>query len=227
MEQQYQQPSDLELFTYQAVVGGLAKQASDITYNVLQSQGMLPANTNSAPSDSPQEVVFHEQRLLRYSALFSQTQYNSPQGKTELGLVQSGIQEKFGGLEGLLSLPEKKNKKNLGEIQVEAIKNAYSVGVNGSRLTPEESARNYVTNGDLVGESLSSIESMLESQLDDEHRKLVMKDFSIIARGDMYARALRAEQVFGVSMIGENNQLLLDQYAASSTGYNSGDRDAA
>ncbi|MFT4244650.1 MAG: hypothetical protein ACMXYB_04335 [Candidatus Woesearchaeota archaeon] len=225
MEQQ--QITPIQQFTYQVVVGNLAKDGSQIAYNSLLEKGLMPANLNTNP-DSKLENSDIESVVLNYSALFSGFQYESQLGRRELDLVSSNIEHKFGGLESLLSLPQEELASNLGQIQIDAIKNAYSVGIDGStQLSPEKSALMYVTNGGIgFEESLKSIESILKPELSDEQRRSIMGNFSIVAASDMYARALRAEQVFGVKMIGEDGQLRIPNYE-SETPTSIGYKDAA
>ncbi|MCH8519964.1 MAG: hypothetical protein LAT82_04390 [Nanoarchaeota archaeon] len=213
MEQQEITP--LQQFTYQVVVGSLARDSSQIAYNSLKEQSLLPANENSQPNTMSSE----ESQILNYSVFFSDMQYSSELGRRELGMVQSNIEQKFGGLEALISLPENELSSTLAQIQRDAIKSAYSKGLDGTtQLTPQESALMYVTNGgDGVQKSLHSIESMLNPELSGEDKNSIMSNFGVIALSDMYARALRAEQIFGVNMISEDGQLNLPNYSTSSS----------
>lgn len=228
-----QQITPIEQFTYQVVVGGLASQSSGITYNFLKKQGLIAANTNSELEDGEVQNDASEEDKLRqglqvYSSMFSELQYRSAFGQRELGLVQSGIERKFGGLEGLLELPDRELTENLIGIQTRAIKEAYSVAPDGqTQLSPEESALMYVTNGgNGLEESLNSIKSGLNPELSPEQRDSFIGTFSIVAQSDMYARALRAEQIFGVKMFGADGQLQIPNYAGQSSS-SSDYRDAA
>ena len=212
MEQQ-QLDDPTKQLAYNIVVGTIARESYEISLNSLRQAGILPANLNKAPKENSNQLSF-EDLLQQYTGMYAGIQNSiNPYGEIEIEMIDSHIKE-LGGLEVFLSMPEDKIRKNLEEATISTIKSVYSRGKDEQELTSRQAAENYVTGGYSVVQTLKGIEEILSSRKEISSKQVneTMETFNLIARADMYARALRAEQVFGEKIIGEGGELQLGEY---------------
>lgn len=214
MEQQIQQIDSTRQFAQDYYVASSARYS----YNLLRQMmnpDLLAANDNREPSREIQKLSKEEdEALAQYTMLYSAQHNPVGYGEQVIELLDTEIKQRYGGLEEFLASTDVKNiEGTLDEVISGVIGNVYSIQ-DGKKLSSEDAAINYVTNGRSVGSTLSKLEELVSSQegMDEEKVRQTMQNFYIVAAADMYVKAKRAEDIFGVRLIGDDNTLQLKGY---------------